>query len=250
MNLDKNTLVLLGRAKSGTTTTWAFLNSHPQIHSSIIKEPLDCMKRDLKHISKKEYLKNWYIENIKNGDVLLDGSTLWWRFIMLKHCGILNLFNELDFKNMYCLFVIRRPYLTWLRSSLQLFLKVAQNESNVSQFMNKFGYLNLVEIEKLIYEGHRKELQLIENIIGRKNIIVTELHNLEKNQSKIYDFLGVDSSYVAITDHKNKTPSKQKRNVKSRNIYLYLKAAKPLIEQQEKRDMNIIKKKYNFIGDV
>lgn len=252
MNPKDHTLLLLGRPKTGSTSIWNFLNMHPQIHSSKEKEPLVCKQHEIvKKIPKKEYIKNWTGKDIKEGDILLDASTSWWRFVNIKHCGVQELFYKLDFKNIYCLYVIRRPYITWLRSFLQLHLKTSINKTGPNQFINSEGYINPSQIEKLIYEGHRQELELISELIGMENIYVIEFDNIEKHQNQIYSFLNIDTTVINYLEHYNMTKLNQKRNKLTKNIYLYLKLAKSMIEGQEERDISIIRKRYNFIpGDI
>lgn len=236
MNITNKTLLLLGFPRTGTTTLWTFLNKHPKILSTKEKEPLQLYQNI--NLGEKQYLKHWSKEKIEYGDVLVDGTPMWW--IMQPE-----LFKTISFNKVCCLFSIRRPYINWYRSFLYLNYYLAVEKAFTNNFIDKNGYINLSVLKQSIKLGFRHELTRIENIIGNENILVIDFDQLESQQKIIYDFLGVDNNYYNKIDHLNKAKDNIWSLPGGKNIHLVISYMSEYIQQVEKEDIEYIKKHYS-----
>ena len=147
MNMSGNTLLLLGTPKCGSTSIWKFLDKHPQIHSSTVKEALFCYEKEVgKKLTREKYLEFWNCNIIKSEDVLVDGTVNWWKPETIKECGILELIKDLKIKRLCCLYTIRTPYIEAWRSRLILhfhFHLIGKDPHNI----DKYGVINFKQVE-------------------------------------------------------------------------------------------------------
>lgn len=238
MDISTNTLLLFGLPKTGTTSLWAFLQKHPQIVCTNPKEPL-LMHKGNYGLKKEVYLGYWADSKIKENDILVDATPDWWKYNP-------SFFKNLNIKNIYCLFVIRLPFSDWLRSYLQLFYRIAMQE-RMNNYVSKQGFIDIQRVETKIRLGYRYDLNKIENILGKNNIVIMNMSDIERDQQRIYKFLGIDTSIYNNVEIYNKTTDVIKAGNGSKNIRLLLSLYSDYIKEEEEIDQKIIREKYNWI---
>ncbi len=166
--MTNKTLLNLAPGKNGTTSVFEFLSNHPQIEASNPKEPQSGFQREFPIVTFKtpeKYYKVWE----KDNDVYLDGTP-----------GILcstvrfsqEITKTLKF-NKYKLIYILRNHLKYYTSLL---------------------YTNGI-IEPLLYPEHflySDQLDRAEKNLGKENIFVVKLDEIEERQKEIFTFLDID----------------------------------------------------------
>ena len=236
MNLTDNTLLLLGTPKCGSTSIWKFLDKHPQIHSSIVKEALFCYEEGIgKKLTRKKYLDFWDSNAIKNKDVLVDGTVNWWRPDTVRDCGVFDLIKDLEVKRVCCLYTIRTPYIEAWRSRLILHLQF-NLDGEKPHYVDKYGMINFKQVEELIHRGFFAGIKAIENIVAKHDILVLKLNEIEKKQKDIYNFLGVSDNHIEKIGVLNKTRQELIKHPVVKIINRFLDKHKDFIESQERLD--------------
>jgi hypothetical protein len=185
----KYTYAFPGYGRTGSTSLWVMLKNHPEISVSIEKEYLyDHQDLDI-------YLKNAFIIK-KQTKVLFDGTVDF------------NCFDDMDklqeLGRICCIFILRdskERVISTLDIMNKLHYRKIEKRGNIH---NKEGTINYDIAAKNIgwynitqYDFLRK----IEKLTGRDNILVMKLEEVDKKQSEIYKFLGVE-------DIKSKFPKK------------------------------------------
>jgi hypothetical protein len=248
MSFNENKLLLLGSAKTGTTSLYHFLSSHPQIHPSSTKEPLFCYRSNNGFLTPEIYKNYWNHTYIKPNDFLLDGTPSWWDPKTLKQCNVIKIFNKLKFKEIHCLFVLRIPYTDYWRSLLQFTFKLVKYYNFPEIYITKKGHLNIKAITQEIKNGFRLQLARIEKIIGINNIHIIELNQVEENQESIYRTLGINLNHKEKFERINITSMDLwEHRVATSNILSFIEHTQYFIEMEQKRDVSNISKRYNWI---
>ncbi len=141
---------------------WVFLNLHNQIISSKLKESVDIL-------GWKSILDEW--PDLKNDNVYLEATPH--LFTKTKY-NFSNIRKFLPF-NRFCAICVLRNHIDYLVS-----------------LVTKDGFYAL---DKYIASGglYAKQLDMLSNTIGRENMFIVHLKDIEKKQSSIYKFLNLKS---------------------------------------------------------
>ena len=238
-NIKDSTLLFLGYSRTGTQSTWRFLGEHPQIYASRIKEPLG----DGGVITEMGYLTNWIgqLKEMRN-NVFLDATPMWWRKREVEKIIKMSRFDQIK-----SLFVIR-DYYSLIRSRLlhQLFILFKNTKDENSQYyFRETGHLKKGKIFELIDKGIIYGLHHVDHLLGRENILIVNLDEIEQKQNKIYQFLGVDDKFhttFPMTGHKIHEPIKN--HPAGQNLLMFLEDNRQLIESVGERDLKQIRAEY------
>lgn len=159
---------------AGSTSLYVFLNQHPQIFSSKEKEPV----KDLN--TWKNYYNQW--DCFENDNVYLDATP--------------HLYNKpkYDFKSVKETLIFDRfCAICVLRNHVDYLISLVTKERGFGPLIK---YLNSGGL-------YAKQLDNLTDVIGKENIFIIHLNNIEKKQKDIYKFLNIDTDYFFPFPHIN-----------------------------------------------
>jgi len=168
------TFLSIGPAKNGTSSVFKMLSKHPRIIQSKTKEPYYSgyiINRNL-----KSYLNLFNFENIKDEKeyVLMTAELHTKTYIDSDYTKIPNV-SQFKF-----LFLVRNMFDFFLS-----FLLHSYHKDNLC-------LIDLAIKRKYFYYKFLKD---ISNKIGRENILIMNINDVNNNQSEIYKFLNINSNY-------------------------------------------------------
>jgi hypothetical protein len=178
----EGTYLNIGPAKNGTTSFFKMLSNHPQIHPSKVKEP------------------GWFGYNINEN---------YNKFLELWD------FNNINYSRNYILFTGEVMRLKYLKSDyLKLpnikkfkFIFILRNFNDylLSFIFHNYVLTNIIDVDWYIKKNifYYEYLENISKKIGKENILIIHLNEIESNQTKIYDFLEIDNHYKFKLEHIN-----------------------------------------------
>jgi len=178
------TLLNIGPAKNGTTSVFNFLGKHPEIEPSIVKDPL---MEGYSIERPDEYYSAWRRDN----KVWLDGSPGFFTSGLKYQPKVA---AKLKFDEMKLIFLIR-PHFKYFVSLM--------NELNSKIMMwlpEHFLYCHVLE---------RTAKRL-----GKENIFVIRLDEVEEKQTELWRFLNIDE------DHKCKMTLENESFIKDEMAYI------------------------------
>jgi hypothetical protein len=183
--MKKYTLAITGLPRTGTTTIWRNYGEHPEISRSRRKEPLQTWDEN----KLDNYTKHNFV--IKNETkVLLDGSTniVAYKRHLFEKLSNLNMFNRIC-----CIYTLRDPLkrsLSHVNNFLRNYLRgnipkpIFLNENNTINY----HHLNVFFITIL---NEHLMLKMLENTLGKENIIFLDINKIFEEQQRIFFELGI-----------------------------------------------------------
>ncbi len=201
----KPTFIVIGAARSGTTSLHKYLEAHPEISMSEIKE--------INYFSNQRFWKNgheWYFNHFKksNTKVIGEASTSYSAAPLINHVPQ-RIYDCLgDIKLIYLL----RDPIERLLSHYMHYVQRGERETTIDELINngkehdiltqgKYSY----QIEEYLKYFPRSSIHLI---------TIDDLKNrAEPTVSSIYKFLGVDDTFLNtdINTHHNKNSKVTKK---------------------------------------
>jgi hypothetical protein len=164
----KYTYAIPGRSRTGTTSLWAMLKKHPQVAVSKEKDYI------FTHGVEDTYIKDAF--NIKKDTkVLFEGTADWLYFVQVA-------VNLEQIKRACCIYILRDP-----KERMISLIDFRNRTHCFESAMFELKEDNILQFDYL------KEM---EKIIGRDNIILINLDEIEKKQNRIYEFLEIDNIYT------------------------------------------------------
>jgi hypothetical protein len=248
--------IFAGAPKSGSSTLFQYIRQHPEIYMSDIKEPFFFDFQYDKGIGFYER----FFENHKD-EKIIGEATVWYMSWPTVPKRIYETIPDTKF-----LFILRNPierafsnYLMDLRAGYytpqQNFGYVIRNEENVSG-LNR----------RIVSAGfYYKHLKRFEDYFDRNQMLILLYEDLRKDirsvEKKIYEFLGVDSSFSASAP-KNRmiTPHLRQANLLARASKIfplfdvtwkrsrYFRYA--FIDQSIKSSACILPEDFDYLSDI
>ena len=167
---------------AGSTSLHVFLDQHPQIFSSKTKEPAKSKAGAL--FDWDNYYNQWH--PFEDGNVYLDATP---HLFNKKEFGFEEARKTLCFDR-FCAICV-------LRNQIDYLISLTTNPT-----LPERGFEPL---KRYIYGGglYAKQLDNLTDIIGRENIFIIHLKDIEEKQKDIYKFLNVDVDYYFPFPHIN-----------------------------------------------
>lgn len=241
------TLVLSGLPGTGSVSFWLSFGFHPEIKSSLEKEPGTILVNNVFIPTSENYIGHYYKVDEKT-KVLLDGS-------IIPSASYINFLRTIKHIDRICVIFRLRNSRKRLFSDLR---------SNVGGFLGGFNmrpsFLNedlsinydmlCVDVLKIL-----KEHVTIENVIKLvdiKNVLIIDLDYLFEKQQEIFSFLKVDTNIVVPRRHMNQ---RQHNYVNKDHLRIMQKIEEFVFDNSDRfnviirRSNRIIRRSYNVIGE-
>ena len=215
------TLLNTNFGRCGSTSLWVFFNKHPQIISSKIKEPLN-IKGVKKSYFTKKYYNHW--DGFQDDNIYLDGTPQ----LFVRHYDLI----KSTFFDRFCSICILRNHIDYI----------------ISRMVFQDSTRSLKEKHNLFSQ----DLDVLSKKIGRENIFIVDLKNIEKKQKEIYKFLNVDQTCFFKFPYLNSSFGKKIEIIRLKKYLYYKKIVLEnldIIEPLIKKDKQQLQEKYG-IGDL
>jgi hypothetical protein len=194
-----STLAILGTNKTGTTSLWSALRSHPQISCSKHKEIVTKYEEPVHPTLKEcEYFKNYFKKTPKT-KIFLDGTP----HLITNSRVIRHLKSFSSISRIVSLYTLRPP--SEIAYSAAIFRGKLYFSKNISRhirnpFFNDDNTIDYKTLEKFVLRQMFVVYHICRavNNLGMKNIYFMSLKNLDSEIQKVFDFLEIEKENIEI----------------------------------------------------
>lgn len=223
MNKKKVNLFILGAPKCGTTSLYTYLNNHPEIFMSPIKEPhyfnTDSGERGV--TNKTEYEK-LYAQSLENHKYRGEAST-WYLYSDKAVINILK-YNP----NARFIVMLRNP--CEMAPSLHKQLQLNRRET-ITDFREAWN----------LQDQRRKGLRIPKECRDNRLLLYGEVCKLGEQLERLYRRVDKDRIKVVLLDHLRKNPEKEMKSIETfLGIKEWLPADFPVVNPATKRRSSIV----------
>jgi hypothetical protein len=186
-------IMIIGSMKSGTSSLYDYLCSHPKICAGSIKEP-EYFSENQKHGEDVEHYRDLFSFDCSTYKYTLDGSTGYTKYPKESNVPK-NIFNYgISPKFIY---IIRNPF------------DRISSHYNFMQKNNKWKY-DIIDEQLIHTSNYFLQLEQYKRYFPQDQILLLDFDDLKTNPSallkRVYDFLGLSYYFPNSYEVKNRTP--------------------------------------------